>query len=106
MSTLAAYRSDTPGIGGLTYLSCVEYPGPLTFDVRSGATYYVQAADWLAFGWVRNVDFAFTPDTTPPVPTITGVASPYVVDAAHLHHRLRDRPGRPGARHGVHPCRP
>ena len=74
MSTLAAYRSDGAGLAGLTYLGCVDYPGPLTFDVRSGATYYVQAADWLAFGWVRNVDFSFTPapDTTPPAITFAG----------------------------------
>lgn len=44
------YRSDAPGLGGLTWLHCTQFGGVATAGVAAGTTYFIQAGDVFGAG--------------------------------------------------------
>jgi hypothetical protein len=81
-SDMMLYEAFGPGFEGLSYLGC-SYHDPLPYRLKGGRTYYLQLFDAYSGGGTFDLHFTFTPlpDTTPPTPSVSGIASPYAVDA-------------------------
>jgi hypothetical protein len=57
---LGAYHSAAPGFAGLSLLGCAQFSNPLSFNVASGSTYYVQVTQF-GGGSSHRLTFTFAP---------------------------------------------